>query len=445
VGIELMQASTPGPGGADAARAAPRWPRRRLFPLLATIGLIVIGMASTTWWGPGLVGRAGWSLPDDLWATLAAAQRLLHGNLGGLYTPPTRLVTFPGAAVILVPVVALIDAAGLSLQVQNAHNLHPPVWLVAGPYEIALSAIALFAADALAEHLGAGRARRALLAGASAVALWSVSVRWGHPEDAVAVGLLLYAILALSKSATGRAAWLCGAAVAIQPLVLLALPVVAVVVEPRRLAGFFARAAAPAVVLLGAAAAANWTATFHAVTSQPNWVTVDQATPWAALAPHTGGGQAVAAGPARILAILVACGCALVAGRRWRAARGSRWSQDTLGEVLWWTAVALGLRSVFEPVMVAYYLWPALAVALIAASRSWSRLIPASAAAVVLTLVSQLTWRGVWSWWTPMIAGLALTLFFARSPAGIPRATAGPPQAPAGPAASAAPQAAAEE
>ncbi len=136
------------------------------------------------------------------------------------------------------------------------------------------------------------------------------------------------------------------------------------------------------MVLLGAAAAANWTATFHAVTSQPNWVTVDQATPWAALAPHTGGGQAVAAGPARILAILVACGCALVAGRRWRAARGSRWSQDTLGEVLWWTAVALGLRSVFEPVMVAYYLWPALAVALIAASRSWSRLIPASAAAV---------------------------------------------------------------
>jgi hypothetical protein len=66
--------------------------------------------------------------------------------------------------------------------------------------------------------------------------------------------------------------------------------------------------------------------------------------------------------------------------------------------------------------MVAYYLWPALAVALIAASRSWSRLIPASAAAVVLTLVSQLTLHGPWSWWTPMIAGLALTLYLARTP-----------------------------
>jgi hypothetical protein len=398
------------------------WLSRRLFPLLATVALIAFGIASTTWWGPALLGRAGWSLPDDLWATLAAAQRLLHGDLAGLYTPPTRLVTFPGAAVILVPGVAVIDAGKLSLQVQNAHNLHPGVWLIAGPYEIALSAVALFAADAIAERLCASRPKRAVLAGASAVALWSVSVRWGHPEDAVAVGLLLYAILALSESRTARSAWLVGAAVAIQPLVLLALPVMAVVIEPRRLAGFLTRAAIPAVVLLGAAAAANWTATVHAVTSQPNWVTVDQTTPWASLAPHAGTGAAVAAGPARLLAILAACGCALAAGRRWRAARAApQWSTQTLTEVLWWTALALALRSVFEPVMVAYYLWPPLAVALIAASASWSRLIPASAAAAVLTLVSQVTWHGPWSWWAPMVAGLAVTLFLARVPAGVPQ------------------------
>jgi hypothetical protein len=186
----------------ETGHVAP-WLSRRLFPLLATVGLIVFGVASTTWWGPQLLGKAGWSLPDDLWATLAAAQRLLHGNLAGLYTPPTRLITFPGAAVILVPIVAVIDAAGLSLQVQSAHNLHPAVWLLAGPYEIAVSGVALFAADALAERLGADRPKRAVLAGASAVALWSVSVRWGHPEDAVAVGLLLYAILALSTSGAG--------------------------------------------------------------------------------------------------------------------------------------------------------------------------------------------------------------------------------------------------
>ena len=407
-------------GLAPPAARWPPWLTRRLFPLLATAGLIAFGMVSTIWWGPAMLGKAAWSLPDDLWATLAAAQRLLHGNLGGLYTPPTRLITFPGAAVILVPIVAVADAAGLSLQVQNAHNLHPAVWLAAGPYEIALSAVALFAADALAEHLGADRAKRAVLACAGAVALWSVAVRWGHPEDAVAVGLLLYAILALARGNAGRAAWLTGAAVAVQPLVLLAVPVVAVAVDRRRLVGFLARAAAPAVVLLGAAAAANWSATFHAVTSQPNWITVDQTTPWAALAPGTGTGQSVAAGPARLLAILVACGCALAAGRRWRAARGApAWSAQILAEVLWWTALALALRSLFEPVMVAYYLWPALAVALIAASRDWSRLIPTSVAAAAITLLSQVTLHGPWAWWTPMIAGLGLTLFLARIPGGL--------------------------
>jgi hypothetical protein len=71
---------------------------------------------------------------------------------------------------------------------------------------------------------------------------------------------------------------------------------------------------------------------------------------------------------------------------------------------------------VFAPSLTTYYLWPALAVALIPASRSWSRLIPASLAVVVLTLVSQLTLRGPWSWWAPMIAGLGLTLYFARAP-----------------------------
>ena len=54
----------------------------------------------------------------------------------------------------------------------------------------------LFAADALAERLGASLPKRFLLAAAEATALWNVTIRWGHPEDAVAVGLLLYAVLA---------------------------------------------------------------------------------------------------------------------------------------------------------------------------------------------------------------------------------------------------------
>ena len=392
------------------------WPVRRAFPLIAVVVMICIGMAGTIW-GPVYYGQTTWAVPDDLWATLVAAQRLLHLDLAGLYTAPTNLVSFPGAAVILVPVAAIMDAAGIPINA-GRQGVHPVGWLVAGPLETLLAATALFAADALAQRMGVSLLKRFLLAAAGATALWNVTVRWGHPEDAVAIGLLLYGVLALSNGRPDRAAWLAGAGVAVQPLALLAFPLVAIAaVEPRRLPGFVARAATPALVLLAAAAAANWTATIHAVTNQPNAPSIDHPTPWiylAFMAPHMSGGS-VAAGPARALAILVACGCALWTKRRWQAARlAGVWRPDDLTALLWWIAVALALRTVFEPVMVSYYVWPPLAVALVAASRDWIRLIPATATAVVLTFLAQVSWRNPWVWWTPVVVVLVLTLAAAR-------------------------------
>jgi hypothetical protein len=394
------------------------WLNRRLFPILGTIGLLILGMAGTIW-GPRYYGTKAWATPDDLWATLTAAQRLLHGDLGGLYTPPTNLVSFPGAAIILVPVVALIDAVHLPISIPGPPlGANHGVWLVAGCYETVISATVLFVADEIAERLGLSRPKRALLAAASAVALWNVTIRWGHPEDAVATGLLLLAILALSESRTGRAGWLIGAAVAIQPLVLLAIPILLAVIAPRRLPGFLARSAAPAAVLLAAAAAANWHATYTAVTKQPNFPLVDHPTPWLFLAPHLSRGS-VAAGPARTLAIVVACGCAIVLALRWRARRRDRtpqealWTPDELREIVWWCGVALALRCVFESVMVAYYPWPPLALALIAASRSWVRMLIAGSVATTLTFVTQDSWRNTWGWYAMVVVGLAVALWAA--------------------------------
>jgi hypothetical protein len=387
---------------------------RRLFPLLATIGLSILGMAGTIW-GPHFYGATAWALPDDLWATLTAAQRLLHGDLGGLYTPPTNLVSFPGAAIILVPIVALIDAVGLPITIPGPQGANHDVWLLAGFYQVAISAVVLFAADAIAEHLGVSRPKRAVLAAASATALWNVTVPWGHPEDAVATGQRL-AILALYRSRTARAGWLIGAAVAVQPLVLLAVPILVAVIEPRRIVGFLARSAAPAALLLAAAAAANWHATITAVTKQPNYPTVDHPTPWLFLAPHLSP-TTVAAGPARTLAIVVACGCAVAVGLRWRAGRRDRaepsagWTPDELREIVWWTGVALALRCVFESVMVAYYPWPPLAVALIVAARTWPRLLIAGASATTLSFVTQDAWRNTWGWYAMVVAGLGVALW----------------------------------
>jgi hypothetical protein len=382
---------------------------RRLFPWIATAGLVIAGMLLTVL-GPLPYGKTAWALPDDLWGTLTAAQRLVHLHVGGLYTPPTGLISFPGAALILVPVVALMDAAGVPIVEQTVHNPHPVSWLLAGPYEMALSAVVLFATDSIAERQMVPRLQRFLLAGAGAVALWSVSVRWGHPEDAVAVGLLLYGIQALADDRLARAGWLTGAAIAVQPLVLLAVPVILVAVgrgDPRRLPGFVIRAAVPAAVTLGAAAAANWHATISAVTNQPNFPAIDHPTPWTSLAPHLSDGG-VAAGPGRILAVVFACVCAAA------FAFSRRSGEDPLTDLLWWVAVALAIRCVFESVMDAYYVWPALAAALAAASVSWSRLLPASIAAILVTFAAQLSWHGPWAWWALMVTGLAVTLFLAR-------------------------------
>jgi hypothetical protein len=397
-----------------AVNTSELWLTRRLFVLLSTAALVVIGMIGSILVGPHWMGHGGWAVPRDLWGLLIAAQRLVGLHLDGLYTAPTGLITFPGAAVILAPVAVAVDAANLSLRQPGADNLHPGVWLVAGPYLIIISAVALLAADALAERLQVGRAQRAVLALAGGAALWNVTVQWGHPEDAVAVGLLLFTVLALSSGRLARGGWLIGAAVAVQPLVLLALPVLLAVVAPRRWVAFLLRVGTPAAVLFGAAVLANPGATWHAVTRQPNWPAVDHPTPWTSLVVQLGGGLAnggVAAGPARALAILAACGCGLIVGRR--RVGPIPWSPAVLREVLWWVAMSLALRSLLEPVMVAFYLWPPLAVALIVAADTWRRLIPTSTVAIAVSFGSQASWHNMWGWWGLVMAGLVLTLCLA--------------------------------
>jgi hypothetical protein len=398
--------------------------RRRLFPLLASAGLMAVTMLTTTL-GPGLLGRTQWALPLDYWGTMLAASRLAHLSIGGLYTQPTGLVSLPGTVVILLPLGLLINAAGLSLRIPVAGSPHPLVWLAGGPYQVALSCVALFAADAAAERLGIPRGRRALLAVAEGVALWNVAGRWGHPEDAFAVGLTIYALLALSQSRRTRAGWLAGAAICVQPLVLLAIPVLLAVLPWRRMPAFAVRAALPSAVLLGIAAAANWSATYQAVTSQPDSPGINHPTLWTALAPSMSGGN-VAAGPARAITIVLACCCALAVRRRLtrvpadpEASWGTvdapgTWPPELFTEVLWWAALTLALRSFFEPVMVSYYLWPALAVALIPATLTARRLLTASAIAAAITGVSQGTWRNPWLWWVPLIVALAAFLITAR-------------------------------
>jgi hypothetical protein len=121
-----------------------------------------------------------------------------------------------------------------------------------------------------------------------------------------------------------------------------------------------------------------------------------------------------------VLAIVVACGCAAAYWYRRRTA-----ATDARPELLWWVAAALAMRCVFESVMVAYYVWPTLSVALAAAASRWSRLLPAGVLVVALTFAAQVPWRNPWGWWAPVIAGLALMLYSARPSGPAPVGQAG--------------------
>jgi hypothetical protein len=99
-----------------------------------------------------------------------------------------------------------------------------------------------------------------------------------------------------------------------------------------------------------------------------------------------------------------------------------RWRQRP-EMIAWAVALALALRIYFEPVMDAYYAWPALAVGLVVAARGHHRRFVVSIAiAMLTTVVAQ--WRLGWfPWWVIDVGGTTALLVVASRPQ--PLATSG--------------------
>lgn len=359
-------------------------------------------MAYCLCWAAVVRHHPYWIYPADIWSAYRSAHFIGWGALGSVYAAGTGLVTFPGILLLFTPCALLTGHLGMTESFPY-YVPHPTSWLVLGPYEMVLGCSALFATDALAERLGVGRRRRAFLCLAQGVVLWPMLVMWGHPEDAVGTALAVYAlVLALDDRWTG-AGWLFGAAVATQPLVLLMCPVLLARAGRGRIGGFALRTLAPAAALLATPLVSQFHVTVHALVDQPNFPGIDHATPWTALAPRLGGhghGLVVAAGPGRLVALALA-GALGWWSRQWR---------QRPAMVVWAAAAGLSLRCLTESVMVAFYIWPTLAVALVVAGRrGWDRLGLALCAAVATTVCAQ--WHlGELPWWLLVSGGLVVTV-----------------------------------
>jgi hypothetical protein len=423
--------------------------QRRVGPLALTVVFVSLGCAYFFRWGPVVQHvPSTWLSAEDLWSTYNASFSYIHGNFAAVYSTATGFLAFPGILIVFAPIAAI----GSSLQTtmieieKNHHAVahpetyyvpggsfvpheavvsfgnqqlapHPQVFVLLGPYELVISAVALFALDALAEQIGVSRGRRVLLNITQVVLLWNLAVRWGHPQDALAVAFVAYALLfAIQQRWTG-AGWLFGLALAFQPLVIVALPLLLVVGGMRRAWGILVRGLVPSIAVTIPPLAGAFHNTVHVLSTQPAYPSRNHATPWTSLAPKVrspGAVPGVGGGPVRVLSLVLAAGLAWWA-RRWRS---------TPAMLAWALALALALRCYTESVMTSYYAWPALAVGLVVSGLcvQW-RFLAVIATAVLTTVVAQ--WHlEEYLWWGLDIGGITVVLLLSAGPAPVPESRA---------------------
>jgi hypothetical protein len=403
------------------------WLRSRRWPLLAAAAVVVVTMAYTLLWAPLVHHGSYWFMPGDVWGTFRSAHYVAWGDIGDVYARETGLVTLPGISVILAPI------AFISYHFKLTESFpyviaHPTAWLLLGPAEAALGASVLVPLDRLAHRLGVASRWRLALCGVEAVILFPVVAIWGHPEDPLAMTFALYGLLAAFDRRWRACGWWWGLALVTQPLVVLALPLVFAMAPVRQWARLALRSVLPAVALLAIPLTQSWANTSRALFQQPNYPSIDHATPWLAFAPvlskahpvvlhrfartqrlghtiftgryvHTIAGEVVAAGPGRAIAIALSILLGVWVYRH----------QPNVAQVIWLVALALALRCVFESVMDPYYVWPPLAVALILAVRDRRRFLVFLVSAAAVTVWSY-RHTGPWAYWLPIVVLLGVCL-----------------------------------
>jgi hypothetical protein len=416
---------------------------RRRWPLLVSPIFVIVGMAYYFRWGSLFHhDPSEWISPGDLWDTLRAATSLVQGHVGSIYSAQSGFFAPPAFLILLAPLGALRNQFGTSfVEIRNnghlvAHPLsyqasgggpyfttstatlgtktlavHPQLFVILALYVLLLSCVALFACDALAERLGVSGVRRVVLSITEAVLLWNVAVIWGHPQDAIAVALVVYAVIFALDDRYKGAGWLLGASLAFQPLTIVVFPIVLVMGGRSRALGTAIRGVVPTVALVIAPLVASFHATYRSIVVQPAFpdTAYNHRTPWTSLAPSLGGRgpkTAIGGGPLRIAVLALAAGVGWLA-LRWR---------DRPEMIIWAVAVALALRCYLESAMTPYYVWPALAVGVVVAARgTWQRFAAAAAIAITVTILAQ-AHLGVYPWWLVDVGGLTALLVVASKP-----------------------------
>ena len=403
--------------------------RRHGAAIVVAIAMVAIGVLYYFCFAPLFRHSATWADPGDLWGTFRAGHYVGWGFLGGIYSRETGMVTFPGIAVLLAPVAMLSDVFHLTAPIGAFRLAHPSAALILVPTVLLMASTAVVAADALAEELGTGVARRTALAMLVGAMAWAATIIWGHPEDALVMTFGCCAMVAVLRGKWRRAGWLFGAGIACQPLIALTIPLFLAATPRGQRVVFAVRCSVLSAFLVGVAFLGNPSGTYRALVVQPTPPSLNHATPWVSLAPHvvvpnggptssaaglahsapeafrqltaaSGAHLEVAGGPGRTIYLLLAV---LVGLWVWRH------PQNPV-RLLWLVGVILAARCYFEAVMTPYYLTPPLILLLVLAAHRGTWRFSLCAAVAVATSWFAYWHLAPWVWWPPTVVGVTVSM-----------------------------------
>ena len=244
------------------------------------------------------------------------------------------------------------------------------------------------------------------------VGVVSAAAFWGHPEDCIALALVLWAALAIDSdgsNALTRAGWLLGIAVAFQPLALLAVAPIVARFGVRDLCRVAWRLTLPSLVLLLPELMTSKARTLHALIDQPNNPWGLSITPFSHLSRALGHGM-YSGGTMRMVATLIAVVLGIVICRH----------RHDLPTVLFVMALAFTVRVLLENELLGMYFFPIIALTLLLTLRRSPVLFGwcAAASLVCLILGNRKVHADIALWWpaimvtTVFMVGLAYRAVF---------------------------------
>ena len=359
--------------------------------LLAVVGAMAFAMLdSSVLHGSGQYEASF----DDLWRNWAdGAYLTFGGGYGHIYVLDRTLETAPALQVAIAPIARC--ASGLSFPNPSV-VLYPQAFWVAGPLFLAALALPLCAGDRWLQFMGVSDLRRRLpVLAVMAITLPPMAL-FGHPEDMIALGSMLYGLIAAMEGRHRATGWWLGVALAFQFFAFLAIPIALVFLKRRQWGAAIVQMVLVPLSVLLVPLVTEPSATIRQLLHQRVYDDMGYISPtW-----HLDPGEAAII---RVLVALASIPVALVLARIMPTDR------KAAAQLVIWVVAALFALRVFEPELVPYFLAPTLALLPISAIRAprW-RFFAACALAVWLNWWVHVAVDARWSLWLLLIGQLVV-------------------------------------